>query len=538
MRFLPGSLAAALLLLLCLPASGWGAESSPPATPSCAEGPATVGDTTYGTPCDDVIVAPPGVEAVKGGDGDDTIVGSLTTASSGSPETGLHLEVGSQTFEGGAGNDIVYGDRGNDTLRGNGGNDRLYGGIGDDVLEGGEGDDLLAGGFGADKIDGQAGNDYVRGDTTIDHIFDSGGGFDTLSFSTGVTPGFTAASNPTGAANFPDENGERGIWLKLGQGGNNAVDGEPSLGGGNDEVQPGVFERIIGTPFSDYIVGGPADEQIYGGGGADVIKGEGGNDTLNGGADGDYLDGGSGSNTIEAGPGDNCFNPAVGGCGSAAAVKLRKTNEVSAGETTAAAGLTQVYVVGSENADTISAGYTGSAVTISIGAGSFDADLGGCNPIDSTTVSCPISGLLDSIVLAGMAGDDTVTANGFPDGVGVIASGGLGADHLVGGASEDILVDGADASGDVLEAGHGDDALTHNGGPDLLDGGEGSDLFLSVSICDGETISGGAVGANDRDNASWARLGGSASTPGSIRAASVKSAPMTNRSARAAASTY
>ena len=40
------------------------------------------------------------------------------------PETGLHLEVGSQTFEGGPGNDIVYGDRGNDTLRGNGGNDR------------------------------------------------------------------------------------------------------------------------------------------------------------------------------------------------------------------------------------------------------------------------------------------------------------------------------------------------------------------------------------------------------------------------------
>jgi Ca2+-binding RTX toxin-like protein len=506
MRFPPGSLTAALLLTLALPATGGAAESSPATTPSCAAGPTTVGDTTYGTPCDDVIVAPPGVEVVKGGGGNDTIIGSLTTAASGSPETGLHLEVGSQTFEGGPGNDIVYGDRGNDTLRGNGGNDRLYGGIGDDVLEGGEGDDLLSGGFGADKIDGQAGNDYVRGDATIDHIFDTGGGFDTLSFSTGVTPGFTAAGNPTGAAGFPGPDEERGIWLKLGEGGSNAIDGEPSLGGGNDEVQPGVFERIIGTPFSDYIVGSSAGEQIYGGGGADVIKGEGGNDLLNGGADGDYLDGGSGSNTIEAGPGDNCFNPPVSGCGSAAAVKKRETSKISVGETTASSGTTQVYVVGSENSDTITASDDGSSVSVSIAGGSFNADAGGCSFANSTTASCPLTAPLDSILLAGMGGNDTISAQNFPDGVGLVAIGGAGEDTLTGGAGEDVLVDGLGDTHDVLSAGAGDDALTHNGGPDFLDGGEGSDLFLSVSICDGETISGGAVRANDRDNASWARL--------------------------------
>ncbi|HEX4669219.1 MAG TPA: calcium-binding protein [Solirubrobacterales bacterium] len=496
-----------LALALALPASAGAAESSPLAMPSCAEGPATVGNTTYGTPCDDVIVAPAAVDAVKGGGGDDTILGSVTTAASGSPETGLHLEVGSQTFEGGPGNDIVYGDRGNDTLRGNGGNDRLYGGIGDDVLEGGEGDDLLAGGFGADKIDGQAGNDYVRGDTTIDHIFDSGGGFDTLSFSTGVTPGFTAESNPTGAAGFPGPDEERGIWLELGEGGSNAIDGEPSLGGGNDEIQPGVFERIIGTPFSDYIVGSSADEQIYGGGGADAIKGEGGDDKLNGGADGDYLDGGSGSNTIEAGAGDNCFNPTVGGCGSTAAVKLRKTSEISVGETTGSSGTTQIYVVGSESSDTITASYNGSSVTVSIPGGSFNADADGCS-FSTTTASCPLTAPLDSIVLAGMGGNDTITAQNFPDGVGLVAIGGAGEDTLTGGVAEDILVDGPGDIHDILSAGAGDDALTHNGGPDLLDGGEGSDLFLSVSICDSETISGGAAGANDRDNASWARLSG------------------------------
>jgi Ca2+-binding RTX toxin-like protein len=511
MRFLAGSLLAALLLILALPASGWTAESSPPATPSCAEGPATVGDTTYGTPCDDVIVAPAAVDVVKGGGGDDTIVGSVTTAASGSPETGLHLEVGSQTFEGGPGNDIVYGDRGNDTLRGNGGNDRLYGGIGDDVVEGGDGDDVLAGGFGADKIDGQAGNDYVRGDTTIDHIFDSGGGFDTLSFSTGVTPGFTGSANPTGAANFPGPEGERGISLNLAVGGNNAVDGEPSLGGGNDEIQPGVFERIIGTPFSDYIVGSSAAEEIWGGGGADVIKGGGGGDSVHGGADGDYLEG-SGEAALDGEAGsDNCVGTvSVASCaGTAAAVEPRETDEVSVGEMTGALGLTQLYLVGSSGADTVTATYGGSSVGFSLSGASFDTsaeDAGGCT-VAATTASCPVSGLLDSIVLAGMGGNDTIVANGFPDGVDVIGLGGPGADHLAGGTSEDILVDGTAASGDVLEAGPGDDALTHNGGPDLLDGGAGSDLFLSVSICDGETIAGGAACANEHENAPWARLG-------------------------------
>jgi Ca2+-binding RTX toxin-like protein len=516
MRSLLGGLAAATCLLVCLPATS-GAATGAPVSPSCAEGPARVGDTTYGTPCADVIVAAPSVETVRAGGGDDTILGlnsGPVAAITGSCETGCHLEVGSQTFEGGAGNDVVYGDRGNDTLRGNAGDDRLYGGIGDDGIEGGEGDDLLAGGFGADRIDGQAGNDYVRGDATIDHIFDSGGGFDTLSFSTGVTPGFSASENPTPATNFPgpEEGQERGVWLKLGEGAVNAIDGEPSLGGGNDEVQPGVFERVIGTPFSDYIVGGPGDEQIYGGGGADAIKGEGGDDLLNGGADGDYLDGGLGSNTIEAGAGDNCFNPSVGGCGSADTVKPREMSKFSVGETNGGAGLTQVYVVGRDSADEITATFAGSSVTVSIASGAFNADLGGCDLSTPTTVSCPLAAPLDSVLLAGLGGNDTISATNFPDGADIVATGGEGEDTLTGGAAGDVLVDGPGNFRDVLAAGAGDDALTHNSGADLRDGGEGSDLFLSVALCRGESIVGGIerVGAPvpDRDNASWARLGG------------------------------
>jgi Ca2+-binding RTX toxin-like protein len=501
-------------------------------TPSCAEGPEREGEVIVGTPCADHIVVPPTVTYVDGGPGNDVIEGSLTTAAStaasGSCEVECHLGVGSQTFEGGPGDDIVYGDRGNDILRGNAGDDRLYGGIGDDRLEGGPGNDWLSGGFGADTIDGGEGDDYVRGDGTIDHIFDTGGGDDTLSFATGVTPGFGAGNAPA-ASGFPKgKEDERGVFVNLGAGGQDADNGIASSGGGVDEVQPRVFERIIGTPFSDYIVGTNAAEEIIGGGGADVIKGGGGIDMLRGGADGDFLEAEADSTLDGEAGNDGCAGAGTtkAECeGTAEAVDLRDPATVSVGETPAGSGSTDVYLVGSAGADNVTATDTGSAVVIGLAPGtSFDqeaSDAGGCT-VSATQATCllgapatPNVPALDALLLAGMGGDDTIAAAGFPAGTTVVELGGAGADTLTGGPSEDVLVDGpppladgtpSDPSADTLRAGAGDDALLHNGGADLLDGGEGSDLFLSVSICDGETIDGGAALGSDRDNASWARL--------------------------------
>jgi Ca2+-binding RTX toxin-like protein len=534
--------ALALVGVALAAATAVAAEESPPTeaptpaevaaaipTPSCAEGPQRDGEVIVGTDCADHIVVPPTVTYVDGGPGNDTIVGSLTTAATSCP-SGCHLEVGSQTFEGGEGNDLVYGDRGNDILRGNAGDDRLYGGIGDDRLEGGPGNDWLSGGFGADTIDGGEGNDYVRGDATVDKVFDTGGGYDTLSFATGVAPGFTAESNPTGATNFPPE-AERGVFLELGKAGANAIDNEPSLGGGNDFVQQGVFERIIGTPFSDYIVGTSAAEEIIGGGGADVIRGGGGADTLRGGADGDYLEGGAGA-TLDGEAGtDGCSQTGalrVECETTAKVVEPRDTGTVSVGETAAPVGpgtgpgSVDIYLIGSGGADTVAATDTGAAVEFTLTAGAaFDAEaaaVSGCtlaSGAEPRTATCPLGApptpavpALDAIVLAGMGGKDRITASGFPDGAGVIELGGEGADELAGGPSEDVLVDGPGSGADTLSAGAGDDALLHNGGADTLEGGEGSDLFLSVSICDGETIKGGPTVGSDRDNASWARLPG------------------------------
>lgn len=506
MRFALGGVLAALLCAVSTVAAGAaGSAGASIEAPRCAEGPITVGGTTYGTPCDDTIVAPATAERVDGGAGDDRILAGPIAAAV--PCPALCLGVGSQTFEGGPGNDVVFAERGNDILRGGAGDDRLYGGIGDDLLEGGPGNDLLGGGFGADSIDGQEGNDYVRGDGTIDRLYDRGGGSDTLSYASGVTPGFGAGID-TGAAGFPPgENGERGVYLSLGTGGLNGNNGIAGEGGGVDEVEAGAFETIVGTPFSDYLVGGEGSETIYGGGGADAIEGRGGNDQLLGGADGDYLDGGSGSNSSDGGPGaDNCVNPsgAVGCEGSAHAVAPRDPSKVSVGLISSGApGPSQLYLSGSSSADSATATYTAGSVVFALSGASFDtsAPVPGCT-VSAASASCATNAL-DSIVLAGLGGNDSLAANGFPQEAQVVVLGGPGADALSGGdGSEDLLVDGRGADGDTLAALGRDDALLHGGGPDELLGGEGNDLFLSISICDGEILSGG----EGRDNASWARL--------------------------------
>ncbi len=226
------------------------------AAPSCAEGPETVGTTIIGTPCADLIRLPRTVTTVFGEGGDD----------------------------------VLYGQRGNDSLFGGEGADRLYGGVGDDRLRGGPGDDRLSGGFGADSLDGEGGSDLARGDATIDSIGDSGGGSDTLSFATGVTPGFPNTGSFFTDAGFPAGAEGRGVYVDLGQ--DFANDGSAPSGGGFDvPLEPatdfGDFETVIGTPFPDYIVGTSGAETFYGGGGADLIDGGGGGDVAHGGADGD-----------------------------------------------------------------------------------------------------------------------------------------------------------------------------------------------------------------------------------------------------------
>jgi Ca2+-binding RTX toxin-like protein len=503
----------------------------------------------HGTKGADTIYAPPGATTVKGAGGNDTIYTSPlggTTVNGGSGNDvifgdlpglapnglraaaatqscsgGCALGPGSDTFNGGSGNDVVYGNRGSDTLNGGGGNDFLSGGVGDDTLRGGDGSDTLTGGWGADDVDGQIGSDYVRGDGTIDTIRDSGGGTDTLSYATGVTPGFPddpSYPNFSAYRNFPTYDGERGLYLDLNT--NISDNTVARYGGGVDTIVGSNFENVVGTPFSDYIVGSDANNTIFGGGGGDVILGWGGNDILYGGADGDHLDGGPGSNVMHGAAGaDYCQNPATGdSCESTVntgGVVLRDRSKISVGfMALAAPSYAQLYLTGSSNADSVSATYTSGSptrVTFSTlpgSAGTFDQSpsaSSGCS-VSPTQAVCTLTKPLDAVVLAGMGGNDVLQANGFPISTSVVSTGGEGSDQVTGGStSEDVLVDGPDATGpgnDVLSGLAGDDALLNNDGADNLNAGDGNDLFLNTAICNGDLIDGGT----GSDNASWAKF--------------------------------
>jgi len=457
------------------------------AAPACAGGPVRVGDAIEGTPCADTIFVPPSVATVVGGGGDDTIVAVATTAEASCPE-GCRLGVGSQTFEGGPGDDVVYGERGNDVLRGGEGNDRLYGGIGDDRLEGGPGADFLSGGFGADGLDGGPGDDYVRGDGTQDEIVDTGPGSDTdtLSYSTGIAPGFTR-SLPEPHAGFPPSGGERGVYLDLAA--NLGDNGVAPNGGGVDEVEGSDFERIVGSPFADYIAGSKSGQTIYGGGGADVLIAAGGGGHLVGGADG-----------------DDCVGEAtVSGCESTAAsgpVAPRDPGKVSVG--LIAGGETsesQLYLLGSSGEDEVTLSYAPGTLTFHVTGGAFDASASGCSAA-AGEASCPVAGTLDSVLIAGLGGNDVLDGSGLPASASLVVLGGAGDDTVTGGEeSDDTLIDGPGA--DLLHGRAGDDLLANNAGADRVLGEGGNDLFLSDAVCEGDLIEGG----EGRDNASWAKFG-------------------------------
>jgi Ca2+-binding RTX toxin-like protein len=446
---------AAATLLATIAALATSAPASS-AAPSCAEGPQTEGSTIFGTPCDDTIRAPRGVTTVFG--------------------------------EGG--NDTLYGQRGNDSLFGGEGNDRLYGGIGDDRLRGGPGDDHLSGGFGADSLDGEGGNDFTRGDATIDSIDDTGGGTDTLSYATGVTPGLFDRPGTGDYAGFPTGRDGRGAYVNLQTGlGDNGL--APS-GGGVDEGLGGTnFETVIGSAFPDFIVGTSASQTIYGGGGADVIRGEGGSDLVYGGADGDSCD---------AATSFECETDEE-------EVDLRNPGAIAVGLMAPQAGESPaLYLTGSNQDDVVTASYAAGSVTFTLGSGSnggFDTSAsaaGGCGAPTAGKVVCPAASAPDSIVLAGLDGDDSLSATSFPATTSVILLGGNDSDQLTGGQTEDALVDGPGT--DMADAAGGDDAVPNNEGADQLHAGSGEDLFISNAICDGDQLDGGP----ERDNANWANF--------------------------------
>jgi Ca2+-binding RTX toxin-like protein len=516
----------------------------------------------FGGDGDDVINANPDVEVVDGGLGDDVLYGDLPESDdpafvSGSPEALARQSAfvvaslaekkceagkscyggdGSQELIGSSGNDKIFGQRGNDALYGNSGNDELFGGVGDEgtaaggIISGGSGNDLLSGGLGADTLNGNQDSDLIRADGTIDTVEDTGstGGTDTLSFATAVTPGFHGSVGPSG---FPSDNDseERGVNIHLDgtqcEGEFEACNNDARYGGGYDDVVVSGFENVIGSPFADVIVGSNGANQIDGGGGVDAIYGQGGNDAIYGGPDGDYIDGGAETDAVDGqGGSDNCVGESTFDCsGTAESVSQRNRSKISVGfmVTSLPPTLTwsSVFLTGSTGADRVKAVY---ALEGGIGYVTFttegesaafdvsgDAASSGC-AYEAAKVKCTLPKPLDAITVAGMAGNDGFTLEGFPETSSPVLLGGEGSDELtVANGTEDMLVDGNGSGADSLSAGNYDDALINNEGADVLQGGNGNDLLLSASNCDGDTLQGAASKEGDGEavnSSSWAKL--------------------------------
>lgn len=132
----------------------------------------------------DLLSGGAGADTLRGGDGADTLWGGRDDQSGDLIEGGQDDDVigggaGDDSLYGGADNDLVFGGSGRDLLSGGDGDDILFGGDGRDQLFGGYGADTLFGGGGSDRIEGRAGNDrIISGDGSDRLVFRAGDGSD------------------------------------------------------------------------------------------------------------------------------------------------------------------------------------------------------------------------------------------------------------------------------------------------------------------------------------------------------------------------
>ncbi len=262
-------------------------------------------------------LTPTGIK-VDGGNGNDTITGSPTHASSllgGDGADTLLGGTGGDTLDGGNGTDSIDGGDGNDSLIGGDGSDTINGGIGNDTISGGNHSDSINGGDGNDSIDGGQSNDTISGGIGDDTINGSDGN-DSLSGDAGNDSMFggAGADSMSGGDGNDTMGGQAGNDTVNGDNGDDRVDGD----GGNDSVSGNLGNDFVdgdagndtvnGNEGNDTLFGGSGDDIMRGDGtallsstaGNDVINGQGGNDTLFGGGGADNMDGGSGNDVVDS----------------------------------------------------------------------------------------------------------------------------------------------------------------------------------------------------------------------------------------------
>jgi len=167
----------------------------------------------------------------------------------------------------GTGNVDGIGNTLGNAISGNDGNNKLYGVAGDDNLDGGNGDDTLAGGIGNDVLNGGAGADRMIGGT----------------------------ANDTYYVNHPGD-----VVVEVAQGGTDTVQSWSNYALGVEvENLVLMFEApgaVIGAgnALDNVVTGNLLNNTLFGVAGADRLDGGVGDDGLDGGAGNDTLTGGAG----------------------------------------------------------------------------------------------------------------------------------------------------------------------------------------------------------------------------------------------------
>jgi Ca2+-binding RTX toxin-like protein len=385
------------------------------------------------------------------------------------------------TFNGGAGNDVVGAGIGDDILNGEAGNDTLDGSDGNDIIRGGAafagdglGSNFLIGGAGNDRIDadmkdtiyGGADNDFLYVFTAVD-----GANYKVI---------FTAPNAGTLSTNGLQTGSFNDIEQLYFAGYN-----------GNDIVDASLANLTVTTPGASY-----AALQLNGYGGNDTLIGSAGNDKIEGGDGNDTITGNAGSNTLYGDAGDDYINASSmrdnveGGSGNdfliietvsptdAYTVEFTGANagkfKINGVQTGIFTSIEQLAFVGGNGNDIINASAATLSVTASGSIGPYVLFVDGGAGSDTVLGSAGkdyIFGYSDNDFLYGQGGDDGIAGG---DGFDIIF-GGSGVDVIGGGTMNDTIFGGTE--GDDIYGNDGEDYLYGEDGNDKIYGGYGFDVI-------------------------------------------------------------
>ncbi len=448
--------------------------------------------------------------------GNPTIVFALLSGGSSVVRVGTANTVAVNNMErvlyvGHAGVDFITGGNFDDTIAGNAGDDVLRGGAGNDSLDSGTGLVNLDGGDGEDRaafdLSGAVNGMYIRNIATLGlagygqirnveilSSFDLGSGSDRVELTQAATASFSTGSGNdtvTAVAAVSVEAGAGADLLTLGEGADFVDPGTGTdlvrLGGGDDRLDYTATASRAGTD-PDSVYGEAGNDAIYTAAGPDLLDGGDGNDSLYAGGGADRAFGGAGHDSIEGEGGADILR---GGDGDD---RIQSdfdywTNTTPADNDLALGDAGNDFITGGIGADTLDGGLGDDTIAPNYrlsGAG-FQVD----------PLADRINGGagIDTLVLGGLSGADTVAASVRIGGTTHVV---IGGDTVLSATGMEVLntaLFGAAGAGHTLIGGAFGDNLRTGNGDDYLSGGEGADTLGDASYRGAETLLGG--GGND-----------------------------------------